>query len=256
MKKKWIIALAVLCLLFSGCTKNKETTPPQNESPAEAAVPAENQTPVENQMPPEEQAPADNSETEDDPAPTENLMPVEDPSGVENGVYHSEFMGISFTLPEGWQPLERTEIAARMGGNEAYAKAKAADVLPYHIPYVELLAADDNGSFVQLMIENPPVSFSDGTSAETPAAYMDHNAVALPDMYRNLGIEVSSEERGTIGLPGGDFESFSFTASGAITMKQTMMATEKDDYIYTIYITCTGEDRTQELLDLFSSDIS
>lgn len=260
MKKNWIIALAVLCMLLSGCTKDKETTPPQNESPMENTAstenqtPTDNQTPMENETPPEDQTPADNSEPTDDPASMEETVPDEDPSGVKDGVYHSEFMGISFTFPEGWKPLERTEIAARMGGNEAYAKAKAADVLPYHIPYVELLAADDNGSSVQLMIENPPVSFSDGTAAETPAAYMDHNAVALPDMYRNLGIEVSSEERGTIGLLGRDFESFSFAVSGAATMKQTMMATEKDGYIYTIYITCNGEDRTQELLDLFSSD--
>ena len=42
MKKNWIIALAVLCMLLSGCTKDKETTPPQNESPMENTASTEN----------------------------------------------------------------------------------------------------------------------------------------------------------------------------------------------------------------------
>ncbi len=225
MKKLLAVLLLVLCLLASGCTKNSKTTPVDDPAPA------------------------------DDPAPVDDPAPTDDSASVDNDVIRSPFMGISFAIPEGWTVLDRQTIAARIGANEAYASAEAADVLAYHIPYVELWAADGRGNAVQMMIENPPLTMSDGTSVETVSDYMDHNMNYLPETYRSQGIEISNEERGTVTICGRDYESFSFSAgSGSNTMTQTMMAAEKDGYFYTVYITSVGEDKTQEILTRFSAD--
>lgn len=245
--KKWdIVALLLLCLLLVGCKKGAETAIPDNSEPTETSSPVGEQT--------FSQDPA----SVDDPGSDPPTL-IDDPTSVEGsgveGVFHSDFMGISFMLPEGWKALDQVEIAGRMGGNEAYAKAKAEDILASHIPYVELWAMDRVGNSVQLMVENPPISLMDGTTAETAAAYMDRNAAYLPNYYRDLGLEISSEERGTAQHFGYEFEYFSYVSENGIEfMTQAMMATEKDGHICTIYITSIGEDRTQELLACFMPD--
>ena len=122
-----------------------------------------------------------------------------------------------------------------------------------HVPYVDLWA-EDGRCTMQLIIENPPITSSGGLQADTPAAYMDMNAETLPEMYRNFGIEVTETSRTQTTLAGRDYEVFSFTAESAVSMTQTMLCTEKDGLFFTIYITCTGEDRTEEILSLFTAD--
>ncbi|MBR5342875.1 MAG: hypothetical protein IK149_03125 [Oscillospiraceae bacterium] len=169
-------------------------------------------------------------------------------------VYHSDWMGLSFVIPADWTVLDRAEIGTQLGYGSSYAEKDLDEVLASHIPYVDLWAGSDAVT-VQLMIEAVPVPFSDGQSADSPAAYMDHNAVSLPEMYRGLGIEVDSENRSVVTLCGRDYECFSFRATSPYAiLTQTMMAAEKDGRFFTIYITCTGEDRTEEILSLFTAD--
>lgn len=246
MKKIGIIAMLLLCLLLVGCKKGAETAMPDNSNPTESSSPVEEQTPTQDPAPVDDPGP-------DKPTPTDNPTTAEESGG--EGVVHSGFMGLSFALPEGWEALDRMTIASRMGGNEAYAKAEAEDILANHIPYVELWAIDRMGNSVQLMVENPPITMMDGTTAETAVAYMDHNAAYLPDYYRGLGVEISGVERGTTQRFDREFECFSYvSAIGSESMTQTIMATEQDGYICTIYITSIGEDQTQELLACFTPD--
>lgn len=251
MKRALTIWILVLLLLLSACTTRPaaEALPQQHAALSEA-------TPE----PTPEPAPEPTPESTPEPAPEPNVEPTPESAGtevssgtIEGGVYHSDFIALSFSLPEGWTALDRAQIAAKLGYNDAYAKAGIDEVLSYHYPYVDLWASKGN-NMIQLMIENPPVSISDGRSADTPEAYMDLNADYLPALYRNLGLEAEEEMRSRTTLLGRDYEVFSFLTQGLMPMKQTMMVTEKDGYFFTIYITCVGEDQTEDLLSLLTAD--
>ena len=292
MKKLLAVILSVLFLFLSGCTGNKET--PVNNDPAENAATAENgiaeegsitensdmseetgfsgntdnseeavdpekaADPEKDDDPEEDDTPAegtDFAETGDTAAETDSQntdTPAEMPAGrLVRGYY----MGLSFSVPDGWELLDRSETAARMGLNEEYVKADPSQILHNYYPYYELWAVDGDVSSIQFIIENYPVTCMDGSTVDTAAEYMDHNAGFLPEYYRVMGIQVSKEERSVEELAGSSYERFSFSMeTGAITITQTMLSRKNGAVLCTIYITSTDETQEQQLLSRLSAE--
>ena len=246
MKTKLIIVLFITCLILTGCEKNNEVSIPQN---------------VDNSANPANSNSINVQEPGNDPS--QNVVPIDtsDPFGIKGAVYsetdrvfHSAFMNMSFVIPEKWNVLDRNAIASNFGFNDEYAKADPYEILSYHYPYYELCAKESNNS-IYIMIENPPISMSDGSEVSSAANYMDHNNNYLPGYYKSMGLKVSKTERSKVEMAGRNWEKFSFvTSSNSSTMTQTMISADKDGYIYTIYITCIGKDITDDIIAGITSD--
>ena len=292
MKKIMAVILSVLFLFLFGCTGNKQT--PVNDDPAENAATEEsgfagkasitessdtseetdssgntddseetvdpektddteeNDIPKEDDTPAEEADPAEIGETAAENDSQNADTPAEMPAGrLVRGYY----MELCFSVPDGWGVLDRSEIAARLGLNEEYVKADPSQILHNYYPYYELWAEDGDLSSIQFIIENYPVTCMDGSTVNTAEEYMDHNADYLPEHYRNMGIQVSEEDRSVIELAGRSYERFSFSAeTGVISVTQTMLSRKNGAVICTIYITSTDETQEQQLLSRLSAE--
>ncbi len=250
MKKIVLFSLLLSLLLLCACTSQPgiAESPESLGTSAASEVPTADETPVPTELPQPEIAPP--------AAEPEQSLPEREQTiagTVENGVYYSDFFGLSFAFDDSWSVLNREEIARNMGYNEDYAYADISEVLSYHYPYVELWAS--NGLItVQIMVENLPITSDNGEQMNTPAEYMDNNAEFIPLTYENSGLSTSDMRRYQEDLCGYPFEAFFFIAeANGMKMPQTMMAAEKDGLILTIYITCIGEDQSGAVLSAFSA---
>ncbi len=184
------------------------------------------------------------------PAATEENASATPQIGIEDGVYRQPAFGIGISV-EGWELMGRNEIGQALFGIPDYASYSKEELLANHIPYVEQMMQRGE-SRVQLMLEQAPITSSDGVPANTPAEYMDNNARTIPALNASMGVPIASDERFQTELCGLAFEGYRCTVSyNGVEMFQTMLTTEKDGVFFTIYVTCLGEDESEAVLASF-----
>lgn len=182
-------------------------------------------------------------------APEENAAATPQ-IGIEAGEYRQPAFGIGISV-EGWELMGRNEIGQALFGIPDYASYSKEELLANHIPYVEQMMQRGE-SRVQLMLEQAPITSSDGSVSSTPAEYMDANARNIPADYASMGVPIASDERFQTELCGLAFEGYRCTVSyNGVEMFQTMLTTEKDGVFFTIYVTCLGEDESEAVLASF-----
>ncbi len=171
-----------------------------------------------------------------------------EPGVIEAGEYRQPFFGLGISV-EGWEMTDRDEIGNSIFGIPDYASATVEELLANHIPYVDVMMTRGNTT-VQLMLEKPPVTSSDGSVSNTPAEYMDANERTIPAIYGQISsVSQMQGERFQRELCGMEFEGFRFhVRSGETEIYQTMLTTEKDGVFFTVYITCVEADETEEIL--------
>ncbi len=184
------------------------------------------------------------------PAATEENAAATPQIGIEAGEYRQPAFGIGISV-EGWELMGRNEIGQALFGIPDYASYSKEELLANHIPYVEQMMQRGE-SRVQLMLEQAPITSSDGSVSSTPAEYMDANARNIPADYASMGVPIASDERFQTELCGLAFEGYRCTVSyNGVEMFQTMLTTEKDGVFFTIYVTCLGEDESEAVLASF-----
>ena len=184
------------------------------------------------------------------PAAAEENAAATPQIGIEAGEYRQPAFGIGISV-EGWELTERDAIGRSLFGIPDYASYSKEELLANHIPYVEQMMQRGE-SRVQLMLEQAPITSSDGVPANTPAEYMDNNARTIPALNASMGVPITSDERFQTELCGLAFEGYRCTVSyNGVEMFQTMLTTEKDGVFFTIYVTCLGEDESEAVLASF-----
>lgn len=182
-------------------------------------------------------------------APEENASPSPQ-IGIEDGVYRQPVFGLGISV-EGWELMGRDEIGQALFGIPDYASYSKEELLANHIPYVEQMMQRGE-SRVQLMLEQAPITSSDGSVSSTPAEYMDANARNIPAEFMSMGVPVASDERFQTELCGLDFEGYRcYVSYNGVELFQTMLSTEKDGVFFTIFLTCVGADESEAVLASF-----
>ena len=183
-------------------------------------------------------------------AAEENAAAATPQIGIEAGEYRQPVFGLGISV-EGWELMGRNEIGQALFGVPDYASYSKEELLANHIPYVEQMMQRGE-SRVQLMLEQAPITSSDGVPANTPAEYMDNNARTIPALNASMGVPIASDERFQTELCGLAFEGYRCTVSyNGVEMFQTMLTTEKDGVFFTIYVTCLGTDESEAVLASF-----
>lgn len=184
------------------------------------------------------------------PAATEENAAATPQIGIEAGEYRQPAFGIGISV-EGWELMGRDAIGQALFGIPDYASYSKEELLANHIPYVEQMMTRDMTT-VQLMLEQAPITSSDGVPANTPAEYMDNNARTIPALNASMGVPIASDERFQTELCGLAFEGYRcYISYNGVEMFQTMLTTEKDGVFFTIYVTCLGEDESEAVLASF-----
>ena len=179
-------------------------------------------------------------------APEENASPSNQ-IGIEDGVYRQSAFGIGISVDD-WELMDRDAIGQALFGIPDYASYSREELLANHIPYVEQMMQRGE-SRVQLMLEQAPITASDGSVSNTPAEYMDAMSRAIPADFAELGIPVADHGRFQTELCGLAFEGYRcYVSYNGVEMFQTMLTTEKDGLFFTIYITCLGTDESEAVL--------
>ena len=174
-----------------------------------------------------------------------------EPGVIEDGEYRQPFFGLAFPL-EGWELRDREEIGRFVFGDPRYGSFSPEELLPKHMPYPELMMSRGDTE-MQILLELPPITTSDGSVSYTPAEYMDADARNLPRDYASIGTTVSSDERFQTELCGMAFEGYRLQfrfETGETVM--TILTTERNGVFFTIMINCVGEDETDDVLASFT----
>lgn len=243
MKKQiQILSLILMAmLLFTGCAESPRADTNEAAAPESAAP----DNTAEEQESPEIASP----EREKDGAATEK---TDISTGrIEGDCYVANEMGLKFVLPDGWTFLSGEQIAEQLGWNAEYAASSFAEITEAGYPYIDMWAQNSDGStIVQLMYEKTEVNFGRSLTAKE---YIAHCAKTIPESYQAMNAAVSDNREYTKELQGVDMEVFSFTSTiGNNVLYQTMLAAEKGEYIFSIYITCFSEDLTEDIFSMFS----
>ena len=181
----------------------------------------------------------------------EGELALPEPGVIEDGEYRQPFFGLAFPL-EGWELADRDEIGRFVFGDPRYGSFSPEELLPKHMPYPELMMRRGDTE-MQILLELPPITTSDGSVSYTPAEYMDADAGNLPRDYASLGTTVSSDERFQTELCGMAFEGYRLQfrfETGETVM--TILTTERNGVFFTIMINCVGEDETDDVLASFT----
>ena len=181
----------------------------------------------------------------------EGELTLPEPGVIEDGEYRQPFFGLAFPL-EGWELRDREEIGRFVFGDPRYGSFSPEELLPKHMPYPELMMRRGDTE-MQILLELPPITTSDGSVSYTPAEYMDADARNLPRDYASLGTTVSSDERFQTELCGMAFEGYRLQfrfETGETVM--TILTTERNGVFFTIMINCVGEDETDDVLASFT----
>lgn len=161
---------------------------------------------------------------------------------VENGVYTSEFSGISFTAPENMSFASEEEILSMMNLGSELLDDSRVDLymeIAKQTTVYDMVASDPmTGDNVMIMYENL------STYGNTAASYdVDTYVEALEaqmDMLASSGLTYEKKSSGTVNLSGIDFVKVEFEANYetyGYTTTQAYYVAKQDDYIIAVITT-------------------
>lgn len=259
MKKIVAVLLAVLMMsLFATGCFFRMGRPPQADRP-EAPVQTERPAVEEEAQatPAQTEQPAVEEEAQATPAQAEQAAAGEEGAALsrgiwEDGVWRSEFTGLSFTLPDGWQVATDEEIAQLMQISLDAMGEQGAALTPEMLEQVsiyDMMAVDP--------VTNTNVVLGFEKLAAQPLSRMISGEVYLERMKAMLeDVEPGVYTFGEIyqqNVGAGDYAALSggFEQYGTV-VEQYYYARKIGDYIFFIIATVLGDDTVETVLENFS----
>lgn len=160
---------------------------------------------------------------------------------VENGVYTSEFSGLSFTAPDNMSFASEEEILEMMNLGADLLDDSRVDLymeLAKQTTVYDMVASDPTtGDNVMVMYENLSTY---GSSADYDVDTYVAALEAQMDMMASSGLTYTKKSSGTVNLSGMDFAKVEFEATYdtyGYTTTQTYYVAKQDDYIIAVITT-------------------
>ena len=171
---------------------------------------------------------------------------------VENGVYTSDFAGLTATLDQTWQVLTQEEIAQIAGltstlvTDEDLKKALSSGETIY-----DLYAMTATGATVNITVGDLGLIYGKLLDMKTLAQSVLDQLVSA---FTSMGFENMAAEIATIPFAGA--QETAVVVSGqlqGVDMYEVLVCKKVGNYVYTITACTYGEDGTADILALFQS---
>lgn len=171
---------------------------------------------------------------------------------VENGVYTSDFAGLTATLDQTWQVLTQEEIAQIAGltstlvTDEDLKKALSSGETIY-----DLYAMTATGATVNITVGDLGLIYGKLLDMKTLAQSVLDQLVSA---FTSMGFENMAAEVATIPFAGA--QETAVVVSGqlqGVDMYEVLVCKKVGNYVYTITACTYGEDGTADILALFQS---
>ena len=171
---------------------------------------------------------------------------------VENGVYTSDFAGLTATLDQTWQVLTQEEIAQIAGltstlvTDEDLKKALSSGETIY-----DLYAMTATGATVNITVGDLGLIYGNLLDMKTLAQSVLDQLVSA---FTSMGFENMAAEIATIPFAGA--QETAVVVSGqlqGVDMYEVLVCKKVGNYVYTITACTYGEDGTADILALFQS---
>ncbi len=166
-------------------------------------------------------------------------------------VYKSDFLGLTFTAPEGWvfstdeEIRELNQITEEYYGEELAEQLKEANIV------YDMNASDPtNGSSANINLEK----FSALQIATMDIkATMEAQKSALISTYENMGFTNTVVEYKKVTVDGKSFDGMQLTSEiSGVAFYATIFSFKKGNYLATVTVGCLQTDTIADLLDCFT----
>lgn len=174
-----------------------------------------------------------------------------DLGAVADGVYENAHFGLGCSLDESWDITPQTEVLAlNEWDSEADLREQMLDSLAKPGYFYELMAEkEDRSATVTVCVEN--VAIMEDPDC-TPENYVRSAVVTAREALSTVGIEGAIVEQVERDVAGEHcFGYVMHFGHGEDAMYQKSVYIHRGIYVAVITVSCTGEDITDELLDLF-----
>ena len=171
---------------------------------------------------------------------------------VENGVYTSEFAGLTATLDQNWQVLTQEEIAQIAGLTAAMVTDEdLKNALNSGETVYDLYAMTATGATVNITVGDLGLIYGKLLDMKTLAQSV---ADQLVPAFTSMGFENTTAEIATVPFAGA--QETAVVVSGqlqGVNMYEVLVCKKVGNYVYTITACTYGEDGTADILALFQS---
>lgn len=161
---------------------------------------------------------------------------------VENGVYTSEFSGLSFTAPDNMSFASEEEILSMMNLGSELLDDSRVDLymeIAKQTTVYDMVASDPlTGDNVMVMYENLS-SYGNSAASYDVDTYVEALEAQM-DMLASSGLTYEKKSSGTVNLSGIDFVKVEFEANYenyGYTTTQAYYVAKQDDYIIAVITT-------------------
>lgn len=193
----------------------------------------------------ESSAAADNETVEND-EPTAKF----DAGSINGNVYSNDYLGLTFTAPEGWTYASDEEIAELMGTSlDIVTDDESAQELAAQATIYGMMAnSADELNNVQVVFEN--MALSGGKM--TAAGYIKILSAQLDSLYGNMGGTCTVGEAKTIQIGGKDYSYVDIAVDiSGVALEQSYACHRIDDYMVSIIVTAYEEGGAAAIMDCF-----
>ena len=173
------------------------------------------------------------------------------PGVIDGNSFSCPQAGIAATLNDEWLIYGPENFESVIGMKQDLAdRAMVEDILNAGQPLYELYAAHADRSIVRVAVEDLRPLYGDITAQD----YAEIQANHLPTMAEAFSLENPEVQLGTTEIAGQSFPSVFFVAQMVhVPHYEHHIYIQRDNYLYTITLSCVEVDRTAELLSLFTA---
>ena len=195
------------------------------------------------------------SEKDDEDDVRGNISSDKDDEGAElslgktsGGTYTNDFLGLSWTLPEGWEFYSDAEILALNNIAEGYLDEDVAKQLEKASLIYDMYAQNSSeGSTVNVVIEKLRTTKIDIKTS------LESQIDMIKSSYANMGYTDVSVEYEKVTVDGQEFDGLRMTAKiQGFDFYAQIFAFKKDNYMANVTLCTLYTDTTGDLLDLFT----
>ena len=171
---------------------------------------------------------------------------------VENGVYTSEFAGVTCTLDSTWSVLNDAEIAQIVGYTvDMTSDEELKKSLSDGKTLFDMYAMATDSSTLNITVGDLGAIYGKVVDAKSVA---EASAKELPEAFKNMGFTDVTTEVVTLTFAGAQHPAIVLKGNYlGVPMYETLVCMKVGNYTYNITACSYGTDRTAEILNFFSA---